>query len=145
MYALIEPDSCFAGTLLELAMAADRSYMLDLPDEPDRAPRLQLSTMNFGPYTMVNGLCRIASRFYGDETAIAAAHATVGESVDAARALALGLVTVAPDELDWEDEIRIALEERASLSPDALTGMEANRRGRTGSSSAPTPSDPAAR
>ena len=128
LYALIEAGSCFAGTLLELALAADRSYMLDQAADAERPPQVHVSAMNFGPYTMVNGLPRIAARFYGDEAAIAAARAMIGTPLDAQRALALGLVTVAPDEIDWEDEIRIALEERASLSPDALTGMEANLR-----------------
>jgi benzoyl-CoA-dihydrodiol lyase len=128
LYALIEPGSCFAGTLLELAFAADRSYMLALPDDTARAPKIALSVMNFGAYPIVNGFARLAARFYGEATPIAAAKATVGSSLDADEALALGLVTAAPDDLDWADEIRIALEERASLSPDALTGMEANLR-----------------
>jgi len=132
LYALIEPESCFAGTLLELALAADRSYMLALPDgktEDGRdAPRLALSPLNFGTYPMVNGLARIASRFYGEAEPIARAKAAVGRALDADEALELGLVTATPDDLDWTDEIRIALEERASLSPDALTGMEANLR-----------------
>jgi benzoyl-CoA-dihydrodiol lyase len=128
LYALVEPDSCFAGTLLELAFAADRTYMLALPDDTARAPKITLSAMNFGACPMVNGLARLAARFYGEATPIAAAKATVGSSLDADEALTLGLVTNAPDDLDWADEIRIALEERASLSPDALTGMEANLR-----------------
>jgi len=130
MYALIEPETCFAGTLLELALAADRSYMLDLPDADDasRAPKLVLSAMNFGAYPMVNGRSRIAARFYDDEDLLERAREQVGKPLDAATALELGLVTATPDDLDWDDEIRIALEERASLSPDALTGMEANLR-----------------
>jgi benzoyl-CoA-dihydrodiol lyase len=128
IYALIEPGSCFAGTLAELAFAADRGYMLALPDDPDRAPRMTLSAANFGPYPMVNGHARIAARFYGEETPIAAARARIGEALDADACVALGLVTAAPDDLDWDDELRIALEERSSLSPDALTGMEANLR-----------------
>ena len=130
MYALIEPGSCFAGTLLELALAADRSYMLDLPDHDDavRAPKVQLSPMNFGAYPMVNGLSRIAARFYEDQEAVERAREQVGHALDAATALELGLVTATPDDLDWDEEIRIALEERASLSPDALTGMEASLR-----------------
>jgi benzoyl-CoA-dihydrodiol lyase len=127
LYALIEPGSCFAGTLFELALAADRSYMLDLRGDPG-APAIAVSAMNFGPYTMPNGLPRIAARFYGDADAISRAQATAGTLLGAAEARDLGLVTVTPDELDWDDEIRIALEERASLSPDALTGMEANLR-----------------
>ena len=128
IFALIEPGSCFAGTLAELALAADRSYMLALPDDPGRAPRLALSAANFGWYPMVNGRARIAARFYDEPAPIAAARARIGDALDADACIALGLVTAAPDDLDWDDELRIALEERASLSPDALTGMEANLR-----------------
>ncbi len=128
LYALIEPGSCFAGTLFELALAADRSYMLALSDDEPTAPKLGLSEMNFGAYPMVNGLTRIATRFCEEAEPIAAAKATAGRTLGAQEALELGLVTAAPDDLDWVDEIRIALEERASLSPDALTGMEANLR-----------------
>ena len=128
LYALIEPGSCFAGTLLELALAADRSYMLALPDEDGQAPRVALSPRNFGACPMVSGVPRIAARFYGETEPIAAARAAIGRALGAADALALGLVTACPDDLDWTDEIRVALEERASLSPDALTGMEANLR-----------------
>jgi benzoyl-CoA-dihydrodiol lyase len=128
LYALIEPASCFAGTLLELALAADRSYMLALPDDDANAPKVALSPLNFGAYPMVNGLTRIAARFYGEAEPIARAEAAAGRALSAAEALDLGLVTAAPDELDWADEIRVALEERASLSPDALTGMEASLR-----------------
>ena len=128
LYALVEPGSCFAGTLLELALAADRSYMLALPDGDAAAPKLTLSPMNFGAYPMVNGHARIVARFYGEADPIAAAKAAIGHPLAAADALALGLVTAAPDDLDWADEVRIALEERASLSPDALTGLEANLR-----------------
>ena len=128
LYALIDTGSCFAGTLLELALAADRGYMLALPEGHVGAPQLALSTMNFGAYPMVNGLPRLAARFYNDEAPIARAKASVGRAIPADEAFELGLITAAPDELDWADEIRIALEERASLSPDALTGMEANLR-----------------
>ena len=128
LYALVETGSCFAGTLLELALAADRGYMLALPDGHAGAPEVALSAMNFGAYPMVNGLPRLAARFYNDEVPIARAKETVGHVLLAAEALELGLITAAPDELDWANEIRIALEERASLSPDALTGMEANLR-----------------
>jgi benzoyl-CoA-dihydrodiol lyase len=128
LYALIEPGSCFAGTLLELALAADRSYMLALEDDDAQAPKIALSAMNFGPYPMVNGHARLAARFYGEPAPIAAAQAATGRPLGAAEAIELGLVTAAPDALDWTDEIRIAMEERASLSPDALTGMEANLR-----------------
>jgi benzoyl-CoA-dihydrodiol lyase len=132
LYALIEPSSCFAGTLFELALAADRSYMLALPDgdtaDGRTAPQIALSAMNFGAYPMVNGLARITARFYGEAEPIARARAAAGKPLDAAQAHRLGLVTATPDDLDWADEIRIAMEERASLSPDALTGMEANLR-----------------
>ncbi len=126
IFALIEPGACFAGTLLEVALAADRSYMLDSND--DDAPRLALSAMNFGPLTMNNDLTRLATRFAEDAEPVAAARAAVGKTLGAAAAAELGLVTFTPDALDWDDEIRIALEERTSLSPDALTGMEANLR-----------------
>ncbi|CAJ92545.1 2,3-epoxybenzoyl-CoA dihydrolase [Cupriavidus necator] len=128
LIALIEADSCFAGTLLELALAADRSYMLHLPDAPDDAPRVFVSALNFGHYPMPNGQTRLAARFYGDEAALTAVREHIGAPLDALSADSLGLITAAPDDIDWEDEIRIALEERASLSPDALTGMEANLR-----------------
>lgn len=128
LFALIERGSCFAGTLLELALAADRSYMLALPDEPDAAPKLAVSALNFGTYPMVSHETRLQRRFYGNASEIDAVRTTNGESLDADQAFALGLVTAAPDDIDWADEIRIAIEERASLSPDALTGMEANLR-----------------
>ena len=128
LFALIEGGSCFAGTLCELALAADRSYMLSLPEDAAGAPKIILSGMNFGPYPGVNRLPRLAFRFYNDPAPVARATEAVGRPLGAEEALALGLVTAAPDELDWDDEIRIALEERASLSPDALTGMEANLR-----------------
>jgi benzoyl-CoA-dihydrodiol lyase len=123
LFALIEPGSCFAGTLFELALAADRSYMLDADGNA-----IALSEMNFGPLPMVNGLSRIAARFYEDAAPIDAAYARLRGAISAREAAELGLVTATPDELDWDDELRIALEERASLSPDALTGMEANLR-----------------
>jgi benzoyl-CoA-dihydrodiol lyase len=126
IFALVEPGSCFAGTLAELAFAADRIYMLD-PDDPARAPNLSLSERNFGAYPMVNAQSRLARRFHGGAE-IEAARAAIGRPLDAKEASALGLVTSAPDDIDWADEIRIALEERASLSPDALTGLEANLR-----------------
>ncbi|AVR88072.1 Benzoyl-CoA-dihydrodiol lyase BoxC [Thauera aromatica K172] len=125
LYALIEPGSCFAGTLLEIALAADRSY---LRDDEDGANRIGLTAMNFGPLPMVNGLSRIAARFYQEEGPVAAVKARKGELLTAAEAMELGLVTAIPDDLDWADEVRIACEERASLSPDALTGLEANLR-----------------
>ncbi len=128
LFALIDEGSCFAGTLAELAFAADRSYMLALPDAPEQAPKLTLSVMNFGLLPMVTGQSRLARRFYEDEAQIGAAKAQIGQPLDADAALALGLVTSNPDDIDWADEIRMALEERASMSPDALTGMEANLR-----------------
>ena len=128
LFALIEPGSCFAGTLLELALAADRSYMLALPDVEAAVPKIVLSKLNFGAYPMVNGEPRLVARFYGESEPIARAKEAIGRPLAADAALELGLVTAAPDELDWADEVRVALEERASLSPDALTGMEANLR-----------------
>ena len=128
VFALVEPGSCFAGTLLELALAADRSYMLELPDDPGAAPRIALSTLNFGTYPRVDGLSRLESRFYREAEPIAMARAVVGQKLAAHDAARLGLVTAALDDIDWADEIRIVLEERASMSPDALTGMEANLR-----------------
>jgi benzoyl-CoA-dihydrodiol lyase len=128
LFALIEQGSAFGGTFLELALAADRSYMLALPDDADAAPRLALSSLNFGAYPMVSHESRLARRFYGEAPAMDAARAAIGQPLDADRAVELGLVTSAPDDIDWDDEIRIALEERASMSPDALTGMEANLR-----------------
>src|SRR6476620_5085451 len=128
LIALIEPGSCFAGTLLELALAADRSYMASLPDQPDREPRIFVGELNDGAYPMVNGQSRLEQRLYGEAAGFAAVRASFGTSLPAAAGMAVGLVTAAPDDIDWADEIRIALEERASLSPDALTGMEANLR-----------------
>ena len=128
LYAVIDQGSCFAGLLLELALAADRSYMLALLDGEEDAPTITLDALNFDLLPAVNGLARIETRFCGDERPLAAARDLIGRALDAQAALAAGLVTVASDELDWEDEIRMALEERASLSPDALTGMEASLR-----------------
>lgn len=131
LFALIEPGSCFAGTLLELALAADRSYMLDVEDEEDidaAPPRLVVGERNFGAYPMVNGQSRLQRRFYGETGPLEAVRAQAGRSLPAADALALGLITYAPDSIDWDDEVRLALEERRALSPDALTGLEANLR-----------------
>ncbi len=128
LFALIDEGSCFAGTLAELAFAADRSYMLALPDAPEAAPQLQLSAMNFGVLPMITGQSRLARRFYDNDTEVAAVRATLGKALDADAAMALGLITSNPDDIDWADEIRMALEERASMSPDALTGLEANLR-----------------
>ena len=127
LFAFIEQGSCCAGTLLELVLAADRSYML-LTDGGTVTPTIALSEMNFGAYPAVNRLARIESRFYGDQDTIARARDAVGAKLDASAAAELGLVTASLDELDWDGEIRMVLEERASLSPDALTGMEANLR-----------------
>ena len=128
LFALIDRGSCFAGTLLELALAADRSYMLNLPANDAGAPKITLSEMNFGRYETVNRWSRLACRFYNDPVHIARTQESAGRPLGAEDALALGLVTATPDELDWDAEVRLALEERASLSPDALTGMEANLR-----------------
>jgi len=128
LFALVEPGSCFAGTLFELALAADRCYIASLPDDPAREPRVALTDLNFGAYPMVNGLSRVARRFHEDAGPVAAARDAIGAAISPAEADRLGLVTAAPDDLDWTDEIRIALEERASMSPDALTGLEANLR-----------------
>jgi benzoyl-CoA-dihydrodiol lyase len=132
LLALIEPGSCFAGSLLELALAADRSYMLAGVFEeidPDAAPAaVTIGPANLGPLPMANGLTRLQTRFLGDPDALAAAEKRAGEPLDAADAERLGLVTFAPDDIDWDEEVRIAVEERASFSPDALTGLEANYR-----------------
>jgi len=128
LFALIDEGSCFAGTLAELAFAADRAYMLDLPDAPDQAPHLHLSEMNFGYFPMVNHQTRLQRRFYEEVSPLEGARAAVGKALDAKQALALGLVTAAPDDIDWADEIRLAVEERAAMSPDSLTGLEANLR-----------------
>ena len=128
LIALIEPGSCFAGTLFELALAADRSYMAALPDEPAREPRIVVSALNDGAYPMVNGCSRLAQRFYGESPPLTAVRNAIDKALGPAEAMQLGLVTATPDDIDWGDEIRIALEERASLSPDALTGLEANLR-----------------
>ena len=128
LFALIEEGTCFAGTLAELAFCADRAYMLALPDDEAQAPKLQLTEMNFGFFPMVNDQTRLQRRFYEEVPAMEAARAAIGKALDADAALALGLVTAAPDDIDWADEIRLALEERASMSPDALTGLEANLR-----------------
>ena len=123
--SLVEPDSCFAGTLLELALASDRCYMLDgVLEDDSEAATVRLTGMNFGPLPMVNGLTRAEARFLDAEEL----EEHIGRSLDAADAHELGLVTFIPDDIDWEDEVRLALEERASFSPDALTGMEANLR-----------------
>lgn len=131
LIALIEPGSCFAGSLLELALAADRSYQLaGMPEsDPGAGPaEITVGAMNLGPLPMANGLTRLGTRFLGDPDALAAAAKRAAEPLLAGEAEELGLVTFAPDDIDWDDEVRIAVEERASFSPDALTGMEANLR-----------------
>jgi benzoyl-CoA-dihydrodiol lyase len=128
LFAVIDEGSAFAGMFAEFTLAADRGYMLVLPEEPEKAPTLTLSDVNFGLFPMVTGQSRLARRFYDDAKQIDAARAVIGKALSGVEALRLGLVTVAPDDIDWEDELRIALEERVALSPDALTGMEANLR-----------------
>jgi benzoyl-CoA-dihydrodiol lyase len=127
MYAIVEPGSCFVGTLLELALAADRVFMRDVQDGETTAS-VSLSKMNFGALPMPNHLSRLAARFYQDEAQIETLRGKIGSKLAPQEALEAGLVTVAPDDLDWEDEIRQAIESRAALSPDGLTGLEANLR-----------------
>ncbi len=132
LLALIEPGSCFAGSLLELALAADRSYQLagvfeDVDADAEPAA-ITPGAMNFGPLPMGNGLTRLQTRFLGDDEALAGVQEQADQPLDAETAERLGLVTFAPDDLDWDEEIRIAVEQRASFSPDALSGMEANYR-----------------
>ena len=132
LIALIEPGSCFAGSLLELALAADRSYMLAGVFEdvdPDASPAsVTVGPANLGPLPMGNGLTRLATRFYGDDDGLAEALKATGSPLAAEDAEELGLVTFAPDDIDWVEEVRMAVEERAAFSPDALTGLEANYR-----------------
>ena len=128
LFALVESESAFAGSLAELAFAADRTYMLALPDDAERAPKLTLNEFNFGLLPLVNDQSRLQRRFYEEAGPLEAARAAAGKPLDADAALALGLVTAAPDDIDWDDEIRIAIEERAAMSPDSLTGLEANLR-----------------
>ena len=128
MIALVEPESCFAGTLLEMVLAADRSYMMQGASDQKACAVLRLTGMNLGPLAMCNGLSRLATRFLGTPERLETAHAEIGRDLDAAAADRLGLVTFTPDDIDWEDEVRIAIEERVSYSADALTGMEANLR-----------------
>jgi benzoyl-CoA-dihydrodiol lyase len=131
LVTLIEPGSCFTGTLLELVLAADRSFMLDglFEDQPESVSAfLQSTSMNFGQLPMVNGITRLEGRFLDQPASVEAIRETTGTHLDAEAALELGLVTFIPDDIDWEDEVRLALEERASFSPDALSGMEANLR-----------------
>jgi benzoyl-CoA-dihydrodiol lyase len=127
IYALVEHGSCFAGSLLELALASDRIYMRDT-QESENIATVSLSRMNFGPLPMVNRLPRLEARFYQDAEQIERLRRLIGRRLSAREALDAGLVTAAPDDLDWEDEIRQAIESRAALSPDALTGLESNLR-----------------
>ena len=128
LFALIEAGSCFAGSLAELAFCADRAYMLALPDDPEQAPKMHLSEFNLGLLPMVNEQSRLQRRFYEEAAPMEAVRGAVGKVLDADAAFALGIVTAAPDDIDWDDEIRMALEERAAMSPDSLTGLEANLR-----------------
>ncbi|MPZ31569.1 MAG: benzoyl-CoA-dihydrodiol lyase [Rhodospirillales bacterium] len=130
LIALVEPGSCFTGTLLEIVLAADRSYMLDGMFEGSNLPAatLRLTAMNFGPYPMGNGLTRLGTRFLAKPSRVNELKEEIGEALDAETADELGLVTFTPDDIDWEDEVRLVLEERAGFSPDGLIGMEANLR-----------------
>ncbi len=128
LFALIEEGSCFVGTFFELALACDRIYHLALPDSPSTAPQIQLTEMNFGNFPMATGQSRLARRFYEEQAPLEAVRSAVGKALDADAAVKLGLVTAAPDDIDWGDEVRIAIEERVAMSPDALTGLEANLR-----------------
>jgi len=130
LVTLVEHGSCFAGVLAELIWAADRAYMMEDAFEGDNRPMasITLTPDNFGTYPMGNGLTRLQTRFLADPEAVEAMRDRIGEALEAEEAEALGLVTMIMDDIDWEDEIRIILEERASFSPDAMTGMEANLR-----------------
>ena len=128
LFALIEPGSCFAGTFLELALACDRTYHLALPDDAVRAPKITVADANFGLYPMITGQSRLQRQFYNEPAAMDAVRAVAGQALDADAAFAVGLVTSNPDDIDWDDEVRIAIEERVAMSPDALTGLEANLR-----------------
>ena len=128
LFALIEAGSCFSGTLLELALACDRSYQLMLPDDEAASPKITVADVNFGLYPMVTDQSRLQRRFYDEAPALEAVRAQAGQALDADAAFAIGLVTANPDDIDWADELRIAIEERVAMSPDALTGMEANLR-----------------
>ena len=128
LFALIEAGSCFAGSFLELALACDRSYQLMLPDDEAASPRITVGDVNFALYPMATNQTRLVRRFYGEQAPLDAIAAVKGQALDADAAFALGLVTANPDDIDWTDEVRIAIEERVSMSPDALTGMEANLR-----------------
>ncbi len=128
LFALLEEGSCFAGTFLEFALACDRSYQLILPDAPEKTPTITVTEANYSLFPMITGQTRLQRRFYEEAPALDAVRARLGEALDADAALALGLVTANPDDIDYADEVRIAIEERVSMSPDALTGLEANLR-----------------
>ncbi len=128
LFALIEPGSCFAGSFLELALACDRIYQLALPDDEAKAPKITVGELNFGSFPMITGQSRLQRRFYDEQPPLDAVRAKAGQALDADAAFALGLITANPDDIDWADELRIAIEERVAMSPDALTGMEANLR-----------------
>jgi len=128
LFALVETGSCFAGSFLELALACDRIYHLALPDDAANAPTIQVGEVNFGLYPMITEQSRLQRRFYNEQPALEAVRAKAGQPLDADAAFALGLVTSNPDDIDWADETRIAIEERVAMSPDSLTGLEANLR-----------------
>jgi benzoyl-CoA-dihydrodiol lyase len=128
LFALVEAGTCFHGTFLELALACDRIYHLALPDDQDKAPTISINEMNFGLYPMATNQSRLARRFYDEKPAMESLRANAGKTLNADAAFALGLNTSNPDDIDWDDEVRIALEERLAMSPDALTGLEANLR-----------------
>jgi benzoyl-CoA-dihydrodiol lyase len=127
LFAVVEQGSCFVGSLLEIALAADRSYMYCEPNSSSN-PSITVNDCNFGMFPMATDQSRLARRFYEEAPAMGAVQAASGKALDGAAALALGLVTAAPDDIDWADEVRIACEERIALSPDSLTGLEANLR-----------------
>jgi benzoyl-CoA-dihydrodiol lyase len=128
LFALMEPGSCFVGSLLELALCCDRSYLLALPGDAATTPRLTVTEANFDLYPMITGQSRLGRLFYDEAVVLQAVRAKIGQPLDAKIAFDLGLVTSCPDDLDWDDEVRLAIEERVAMSPDALTGMEANLR-----------------
>jgi benzoyl-CoA-dihydrodiol lyase len=128
LFALVDEGSCFAGSFLELALACDRIYHLALPDSPKTAPTITLGKLNFSAYPMATEETRLERRFYHEKGPLDALRAVIGEALDADKAHELGLNTSNPDDIDWQDEVRIAIEERVAMSPDALTGMEANLR-----------------
>jgi benzoyl-CoA-dihydrodiol lyase len=128
LFALIEEDSCFNGTFLEFALTCDRIYHLALPDDEAKTPKIMVSDVNFGTYPMITSQSRLGRRFYDEQEALDAVRAQAGQLLNADQAFAIGLNTSNPDDIDWSDEVRIAIEERISMSPDALTGLEANLR-----------------